>query len=90
MEVKRNSHRDLWSAMRSQLMTHYASAPEAGGYGIYLVFWFGDTDRHRTPSPPPPIDRPTSAEELKERLERTLSWGEVRKISVCVVDVSKP
>ena len=90
VEVKKNTHRDMWSAMRSQLMAHYASAPEADGYGIYLVFWFGDTDRHRTPSPPPSFNRPTNAEELKEGLERTLSREETRKITVCVIDVSKP
>ena len=90
VEVKRNSHRDLWSAMRSQLMAHYASALEADGYGIYLVFWFGDTEGGRTPFPPPSFNRPTNAEELKEGLERTLSKEETRKITVCVIDVSKP
>ena len=66
-------------------MAQYASAPETDGYGIYLVFWFG---RQGTQSPPSG-KRPADAEELKERLEATLSPAEARKISVCVIDVSR-
>ena len=76
--------------MRSQLIARYASDPQAHGHGIYLVFWFGDANGHRTPSPPPPAARPKSAAELKDGLERMLSSEEKRKISVCVIDVSKP
>ena len=86
IEIKRNMHRDLWSAPRNQLIAQYTSAPDTDGYGIYLVFWFG---KDRTP-PPPSGTRPTNAEELKKRLEATLSPDEARKISVCVIDVSRP
>ena len=85
VEVKKNAHRDVWRAMRDQLMAQYASAPETDGYGIYLVFWFGRQDTQ----PPPSGKRPADAEELKERLEATLSPAEARKISVCVIDVSR-
>ena len=86
VEIKKNMHRDLWSAPRNQLIAQYTSAPDTDGYGIYLVFWFG---KDRTP-PPPSGTRPTNAEELKKRLEATLSPDEARKISVCVIDVSRP
>ena len=89
VEIKKNSHPQLWSALRNQLITQYTSAPETDGYGIYLVFWFGELDGHRTQSPPCG-KRPVDAEELKERLEKKLSADERRKISVCVIDVSKP
>ena len=91
VEIKKNSHSDLWSALRNQLIAQYTIAPETDGYGIYLVFWFGETDGHRTP-PPPSGNRPVNAEELEERLkeEAMLSPDEARKISVCVIDVSKP
>ena len=86
VEIKKNMHRDLWSACKNQLIKLYTSAPDTDGYGIYLVFWFG---KDRT-QPPPSGTRPTNAEELKTRLEATLSFDEARKISVCVIDVSRP
>lgn len=91
VEVKRNMSQDLWRAIRDQLMAKYASASETDGYGIYLVFWFGEMDGHRT-QPSPSGKRPVDAEELKERLKEgaKLSPEEARKIAVCVIDVSKP
>ena len=38
IEVKRSCHRNLWSAIQSQLKTRYIRDPGTGGYGIYLVF----------------------------------------------------
>lgn len=86
VEVKKNSHRDLWRAIRDQLTVRYTSAPETDGYGIYLVFWFGK----QYTQAPPSGHRPADAAELKKRLEATLCAAEARKISVCVIDVSKP
>ena len=82
IETKRNSHRELWSAIRSQLIQRYAS----GGNGIYLVFWFGPESTQRSPSG----DRPAGPDDLRERLEATLSTEERRRISVRVIDVSAP
>ena len=86
VEVKRNTNRHIWSAPRNQLIAKYTSDPATGGHGIYLVFWFG---RKGTP-PPPTGTPPTTAEELQDRLQATLSPVEARKISICVVDVSCP
>ena len=86
VEIKKNSHQKLWSALRDQLIAKYTSTPGTDGYGIYLVFWFG---KDRT-QPPPSGTRPATAEELQERLEATLSPDEARKISVCVIDVNRP
>ena len=91
VEVKKNAHRDVWRAMQDQLMAQYTSAPETDGYGIYLVFWFGK-EYTKVSSPEnssPPGKYPADAEELKKQLEATLSPVEARKISVCVVDVSR-
>ena len=44
VEIKRNCHRDVWTAPRSQLIAKYTREPGAAGHGIYLVFWFGDTE----------------------------------------------
>ena len=84
IEAKKNGHRDLWSAMKGQLIRQYTTDPATGGYGIYLVFWFGPSN---TP-PPPSGPRPSSPQELHEKLEATLAEDQARKISVCVIDVS--
>ena len=89
VEVKRNGHRDLWSALRDQLIAHYARDPGADGHGIYLVFWFGNTDGRRAP-PPPSGTRPGDPGALRMRLEASLTPDEARKISVRVIDVSAP
>ena len=86
VEAKKNSHRDLWSAVHNQLIEKYTSDPATEGYGIYLVFWFGE----EFTQPPPHGSRPRTAEELRARLESTLSAEELRKISVCVIDVCQP
>ncbi len=84
VEVKKNCHRELWSAMRKQLIRQYVREPATGGYGIYLVFWFGEEYTQAAPSE----RRPDSPWELQQRLASTLSQDESRKISICVIDVS--
>ena len=86
VEIKKNEHRDLWRAMHNQLIKNYASDPNTGGYGIYLVFWFGS---EFTKVPPPVGRRPETACDLKESLEATLSEEQKRRISVTVVDVAR-
>ena len=86
IEVKRDRHRDLWRALRSQLIGQYTIDPATSGYGIYLVLWFGDG---KVPTPPDG-NRPRTPEELEKRLVQDLTQDERRKISVIVVDVAKP
>ena len=86
VEAKKNAHPDLWSAIRCQLIKHYANNPAKGGYGIYLVFWFGAKCTQQSPRGALP-DRP---EALREQLEATLTEDERRRISVRVIDVSAP
>ncbi len=87
VEIKKSCHRDLWSAVRTQLIAKYTRDPGTDGYGIYIVFWFGRTEQCQpTPSEGPP---PKRAGELEERLNGKLSDDERRKISVCVIDVSR-
>ena len=86
VEIKKSTHRDLWRAIREQLIAQYTRDPDTDGYGIYLVFWFGAEGCPMSPSG----KRPISAHELQERLLDTLSADEKFKISICVIDVSKP
>ena len=91
IETKKQSHPELWRAARDQLVGKYTEDPATGGYGIYVVFWFGEQKKT-------PLDetgtRPGSPEELRQRLEaclaRQLAPEQARKIAVRVVDVSKP
>ena len=84
IEIKKNKHPDLWSAIRRQLIAQYTRDVESSGYGIYLVFWFGEA---RMPHPLTGT-RPTTPGELQKRLEETLTADEALKIEVLVVDVS--
>ena len=86
VEIKKDSHRDVWSALQNQLIERYTRDPETGGYGIYLLFWFG---KEKSQLPPFGI-RPADAKDMKEKLEATLLPDQARKISVCVIDVSRP
>ncbi|MCQ3814736.1 MAG: hypothetical protein KTU85_10035 [Acidimicrobiia bacterium] len=88
VEIKKDSHSDLWTAPRDQLMAKYTTDPDSDGYGIYLVLWFADSNKPATRHSDG--TRPSSPEELKQRLDDDLSPEESRKISVIVVDVTKP
>ena len=69
-------------------MSKYTRDPGAEGFGIYLVFWFGDASACR----PTALEgwTPPGARELECKLKEMLSDQQRLKISVCVVDVSKP
>ena len=86
IEIKRNSHRELWSAIRTQLIAKYTTDPATSGYGIYLVLWFGADET----VPGPDGDRPAAPAELEQNLANTLTPDEARKVSVIVLDVTKP
>ena len=89
VEIKRSCHRNLWSAIRSQLIARYTVDPQTAGHGIYLVLWFGDTEGCR-PTPPEAGSPTMSSLELEDRLTSTLSADERRKIGIRVIDVSIP
>lgn len=88
VEIKRACHPDLWTAIRNQLVVKYARDPGAVGFGIYLVLWFG----RDSPCKPTALEHriPVDADELESGLTKHLSERERSRISVCVIDVSKP
>ncbi len=85
IEVKKNSDAKLWSAVHDQLIAKYTGDPATNGYGIYLVFWFGENWQRRHPDG----TRPSSPEELERQLAASLHEGAARKIAICVIDVSR-
>ena len=86
VEIKKNSHPDLWTAIRRQLVGKYTTDPATSGYGIYLVLWFG-AGKTKTP---PDGNRPDTPGALRQKLLQDLTSDEARKISVIVMDVTKP
>ncbi|MHB1358150.1 MAG: NACHT domain-containing protein [Rhodocyclaceae bacterium] len=85
LELKVESNRDLWRALRDQLMAHYVCDPGAESYGIYLVFWFGGKGM---PVAADGGKRPGSAQELEDRLRATLKPDEQQLIGIIVMDCS--
>lgn len=87
IEAKRHFNSELWTAPAEQL-AGYAADEGAFGYGIYLVFWFG-TD-YRVPTRRDGKKPPASAGELEAMLREDLPSSLEEKISVIVLDVSRP
>ncbi len=86
IEIKKNSNPDLWTALRKQLISKYTTDPATSGYGIYLVLWFGP-EATKTPTNG---TRPDTPEALQQSLQQELTADESRKISVIVLDATKP
>ena len=86
VEVKKNSHTDLWSAVRNQLLPRYTTDPATEGLGIYLVLWFGPG----LTAPASDGPRPQTVGDLRERLLANLTPAERRRATVVVMDVTPP
>lgn len=87
IEIKRDTHKDLWKAVHQQLIAKYARHPGADGNGIYLVFWFGLNGMPVAADGGKP---PASAADLETRLRGLLNEQERCLIDVVVLDCAKP
>jgi len=88
IEVKRHFHQDIWIAASTQLQD-YTADPGADGFGIYLVFWFGNGEGP-TPARSDGSVGPMSAAELEPMLAGDLSPEVRTRTDVIVFDVSSP
>jgi hypothetical protein len=88
VELKRDYHADVWTAIREQLDRFYTRDPEAQGFGVYGVFWYGS----RRPKPvrklAPNKLAPTSAADMQKQLESLRDVARNKKIKIFVMDVS--
>jgi hypothetical protein len=88
IEIKLESHPEVWTAWHTQLDGKYATHPAAEGVGIYLVLWFG----HK----PKPHNRtkPTSAANFQQRLIKLIGPQDSMRLQVrlqvVVLDLSLP
>ena len=90
VECKGQWHRDLWTAYEGQLAQQQAADWRAGGYGIYVVYWFGE--KTGTVIGPPRgsgIVKPRNAAQLEEALQDRIRTAGLNKIAVKVLDFSR-
>ncbi len=84
-EVKGQWHRELYTAASTQLHERYSIHPDAEQQGIFLVIWFGMSEKVAERK----THRIMSAEELKNSIEAVLPSELTGLIDVFVLDVSK-
>lgn len=95
IEIKKSDYRNtgisLARKLKTQLIQQYAIDPGAAGHGIFLVLWLGTTypwGKSYSCNVGDGGMNPTSAEELKHRLEATIDSHDRGRIFVRVLDVS--
>jgi hypothetical protein len=88
-ELKRDTHADVWTALEGQLDRLYTRDPDASGYGIYGVFWYGNKRKGVLPASPTG-QRPASAADMERMLVDGLPDDKKGRIAVLVIDVSEP
>jgi hypothetical protein len=82
IEIKKEDHRELWSAWRTQLRS-YVLDPASDGVGIYLVLWFGMKARAT-----PEGVRPTTPQQLLALLSAMVPEEDRHRLHVAVLDLS--
>ncbi|MGV8564669.1 hypothetical protein [Pseudomonas aeruginosa] len=90
IEIKGQWHRQLWEGADSQLDQLYTPDWRAGGYGIYLVLWFGETvPTNKRLVCPAGSPRPSSPQELQRVLVECSQASREGRVAVMVLDVSR-
>lgn len=88
VELKRDYHADVWSAIENQLTRYYTRDPQASGYGIYLVLWFGDKRTRPISRSSPGTKPPATPNEMQLRLIEQVPDQMRPLVKVIVLDVS--
>jgi hypothetical protein len=87
IEIKRDSHKDVWKAIHEQLIAKYSREQGSDGYGVYIVFWFNAGNLHVAGDGG---NKPKTPQELQQRLTATVPRDLQHKITVLVIDCAKP
>lgn len=86
IEIKRETHPDVWKTIREQLIAKYGREPASEGYAIFMVFWFTGNLKA---APTDGGAKPKTPQELQQRLAATVPEELRHKIAVLVVDCSR-
>ena len=78
------------AAAKNQLERLYTRDPNAQGYGVYLVFYFGPGRERKITSHPEKISLADSPDELEKALNAAVPPEHRNGISCAVIDVSPP
>ena len=84
LEVKKDSHRELWTAWRDQLDGSYTNDPGCQGRGVYVVFWFGTKKSKASPEGM----KPASAIALQQAIVNRIPPRDRNRLAVVVLDLS--
>lgn len=87
-ELKRDYHAEVWTALTGQLERFYAHDPEAKGFGVYLVFWFGGKRSRAMPTPPHGLSSARTPTEMENMLRSSLPEPMRARLAIVVIDVS--
>jgi hypothetical protein len=87
-ELKRDYHAEVWTAIEGQLDRFYLHDPEANGFGVYCVFWFGKNRKRPMPNPPKGLSPPASAAEMEKTLRGLMPENMRSRVAVIIIDVS--
>lgn len=87
VEIKREMHPDVWTAIGNQLIAKYSREAASDGYGVYIVFWFQGNLKATAADGGRP---PRTPQELQQRLTATVPPELKSKIAVLVLDCSLP
>lgn len=90
IEAKGQWNSGLYNAAMDQLDEKYATHWQAGGRGIYLVYWLGSEQEEKRSQvfKPKGRQRPDSADSLKAEIEAFLPAEMRDRISVVVLDIT--
>ncbi|HMO50552.1 MAG TPA: hypothetical protein PJ991_12705 [Kiritimatiellia bacterium] len=89
IEIKLQSHRALWTAVKTQLVDSCAKDPDALNRGIYIVIYHGKYGKKVKP-PPKGVTISDHKDSLRDALLAMIPDNSKPYISVFVLDVSYP
>lgn len=90
IEIKGQWHPEVWNASKTQLDDKYCRDWRTGGYGVYLVLWFGEGTGRDLTLGPSGFSGSLTHQDLAEQLSHGLAESDRSRIQIVVLDASRP